>query len=137
MQLERLLVIQLQLSMLVLLAPFCCPTALSHKVLNDAKADRLVSLKLPKGQVGLAMQPYGCRQPIKLRKYALHLAFQSLTWQVGPGTAAKGLAILHLLLTLHWPVLLLPLSPSWANLHLRLGVLWLLAQQLHDKISLG
>ena len=123
--------------MLVLLAPFCCPTVLSHKALNDAKADWLVSLKLPMDQVGLAMQTVGCRQPIKLWKFALHLAFQSLTWQVGPGTAAKGLAILHLLLMLHWPVLLLALCPSWANLHLRLGVLWLLAQQLHDKIFLG
>ena len=127
----------MQLLRLVLLAPFCCPTVFSHKVLNEAKADRPVNLKLPMDQIGLAMQPFGCRQPIKLRKFALNLAFQSLTWQVGPGTAAKGLAILHLLLKLHWPVLLLPLSPSWANLHLRLGVLWLLAQQLHDKIALG
>ena len=121
----------------MLLAPFCCPTAPSHEVLNEAKDDRLVSLNLPKGQVGLAMQPFVCRKPIKLQKFALHLTFQSLTWQVGPGTAAKGLAILHLLLMLHWPVLLLPLSPSWAHLHLRLGVLWLLAQQLHDKNALG
>ena len=101
MQLERLLVIQLQLSMLVLLAPFCCPTALSHEVLKDAKANRLVSLKLPKGQVGLAMQPFGCHQAIKLRMFALHLAFQPRTWQVGLGTAAKGLATQHLLPMLH------------------------------------
>ena len=98
--------------MLVLLAPFCCPTALSHEALNDAKADLLVSLKLPMDQVGLAMQPFGCRQPIKLRMFARPLTFRSQTWQVGQGTAAKGLEILHLLLIMHLLVLLLLLSPS-------------------------
>ena len=100
----------MQLLMLVLLAPFCCPTALSHEVWNDTKADPLVNVKLPKDQVGLAMQPFGCRQAIKLRMFALHLAFQPWTWQVGLGTAAKGLATQHLLLILHWLMLLLLLS---------------------------
>ena len=123
--------------MLVLLAPFCCPTALSHEVLKDAKADRLVNLKLPMDQVGLALQPFGYYQPIELRMFALHLAFQPRTWQVGRSTAAKGLATPHLLLMLHWSVLLLLLSPPWTNLHLGLDVLWLPAQQLHDRIALG
>ena len=98
--------------MLMLLAPFCCPTVLSHIIWNDTKVARLVNLKLLKDQVRLAMQSFGCCQTIKLRMFALNLAFQLRTWQVGPGTAAKGLAILHLLLMLHWTVLLLLLSPS-------------------------
>ena len=97
--------------MLVLLALYCFSTVLSHKVLKDAKANWLVNLKLPMDQVRLAMQPFGCHQAIKLWMFALHLVFRPRTWQVGPGTTAKGLATLHLLLMLHWPVLLLLLSP--------------------------
>ena len=79
--------------------------------MNYAKADRLVSLKLPMDQVGLAMQPFGYCQPIKLQMFNLLLTFQTHTWQVVQGTTAKGLATLHLLLMLHWPMLLLLLSP--------------------------
>ena len=79
----------------------CCLSALSRKVWNAATTDRLVNLRLPSDRVGLARQPFGCRQPVKLQMFALYLAFRPRTWQVGLGTAAKGLATQHLLPMLH------------------------------------
>ena len=127
----------MQLLMLVLLDPLCCLSVLSHESCNASTTNQLVNLRLPRDRVGLARQPFGCRQAVKLQMFALHLAFRPRTCQVGLGTAAKGLATQHLLLMLHWLMLLLLLSLLQANLHLGLDVLWLPAQQSHDRIALS
>ena len=66
---------QMQLSRLLLLALFCCSIVLSHEVMNYAKANWLVNLKLPMDQVGLAVQPFGYHQPTELWMLALYHDF--------------------------------------------------------------